>query len=59
MVSFEVRSMTENTYLEGLYRIFTKTFDVWTSRGHQGRFIFVTNTSWVIDGPRLWLFEKK
>jgi hypothetical protein len=28
-----------------------------TSKGHQESFIAANKTSWVIDGPKLWLFE--
>jgi hypothetical protein len=57
MVTIEVRSMTENTCREGLHLIFRINVDIWTSKGHQGRSIYVSKISWVIDDLKLWLFE--
>jgi hypothetical protein len=52
------RSTIENTCWEGLDRIFRKRVGVWTLKGHQGCLIPVNNTSWVIDGSKLWPFKK-
>jgi hypothetical protein len=53
MAPFEVRAMTEKTCWEGLDRICRKSVDVWTLKGHQGRLISASSTSWVIDGKKL------
>jgi hypothetical protein len=52
------RSIIENTCWEGLDRIFRQTSELWTKRGHQGRLVAASETSWVIDGPKVWIFEK-
>jgi|AntAceMinimDraft_5_1070358.scaffolds.fasta_scaffold165874_1 hypothetical protein len=49
--------MTENRSWGCLDLIFRKTVDIWTQRRHQGRLISESETSWVIDGPNVWLFE--
>ena len=51
------RSIIKNTCWDGLDRILRKCVDLWTSRVHQGRSIAVNKISWVIDGPKLWLFK--
>jgi len=50
MVPVEVRSMTENTCWVGLGLIFRKML---TSGLQEG----IKAVSWVINGPKLWLFE--
>ena len=44
--------MSENKCLECLDPIFRKIVGVWTLRGHQGRMISESLTSWVIVGPK-------
>jgi hypothetical protein len=51
------RSIIENIYWEGFDRIFRKSVDLWTHRGHHGRLIAVSSTSWASDGLKFWLFE--
>jgi hypothetical protein len=50
-------SIIENKWWEGLDRICRQAAEFWTLKGRHSRFIYVSSTSWVVDGLKLWPFE--
>jgi hypothetical protein len=51
------RSIIENKCLEVSDRTLRQTAKFKTQRGHRGCYIAASKTSWVIDSPKLLLFE--